>query len=505
MNVFAGYPTEVTNGGGDFLAGHTHESYFIGDQNGNELLEWIVFYFYIPWMKDGIDNDGDGCIDEGGWWCDFIPDAMVFYETGGNPRIGGEDGPLLVNVDWYSDIDAIEIYRAFVSPKWMAFQLRSRTNYPDVAGEFISYYAYEGSNSVNANPEMDSDMSDAYVGVIDARDFPGRPPVNRACAAGKQAYMGHTFVRDDGRVIITFYLVEYYDGHDWNGDGDTSDYVAAYFALDSVTGNCRNNAVNTGVYGYMPTTSGALITPLYTSEYSDRRDWDNNGLTSGYRKLYHTVDSTITMAGKVYTSITFTAPVPRWGFGWWAMYDTTTYRTYPLKFGIGFTEYKPPFTAYYRTNIVLIADEDGNRHTVLPRYDVAYGSPSQALGGECLFIINHESHLRHANIWLMPTGVAGDANGDGIAFGYAILFFCPDETGGGGHFIVERTSKYAKGLYITPIPFVIGGYVYYLNAGGVIDGHVTIPIQKHEQDIGYDCNGDNRIDRMCSTYYQFYL
>ncbi|UCD91844.1 MAG: hypothetical protein JSV43_06295 [Methanobacteriota archaeon] len=505
-NVFAGYPFSVTSGGGDFLAGHAHESYLIGDQNGNGVLEWVVFYFYIPWMKDGIDNDGDGCADEKMGICDFIPDAMVIYETGGLPNIGGEDGTLLVNVDWYSDIDATEIYRVFVSPRWKAYQLREITIYPDVVGEFISYYAYESQNGVNANPEMDSDMSDGYVGVIDARGFPGRAPVDYACAAGMQAYMGHTFLRDDGIAIIAFYLYEYYDDHDWNGDGDTSDYVTAYFALNQVAGNCRERAVNTGVYGYFPTTSGSLITPMYTSESGDRRDWNGNGVNSGYVKLYHDVDTTLPMAGHVYTSFTWTAPVPAWGFGWWAIYDTTTFRTYPMKFGVGFQVYVGAARGYYRTNIVLTAEEDGNRHTLLPRYDIAYGYPSQVLGGECLWITSREYYLRMANVWLMPGPFAGDANGDGNTFGFAVLFFCPYETGGGGRFIIEPTSKYAKGLYLTPITFVLGGYLYYPGTGGVIDRQATIPLMLNERDLGEDCNGDGGIgSNMCCTYYQFYV
>ena len=488
---------EAMGGSGEFSGGNSHETYFLGDQNGNGILEWLAGFSYREHGWDGIDNDGDGCVDEKAFWqwdplrgttCDLIPDQVTYYETGGLVDSSGEAtatflaGSLVTNVDWYSAITATEIYRAFVTPKWMAFQLRGRTNYPDGVGEFISYYAYESQNGVNANPEMDNDMSDAYVGVIDARGFgTGTSPVDYACAAGMQAYMGHTFLRDDGVAIIAFYLYEYYDGADWNDDGDTSDYSVAYFALDPVTGNCRISAVNTGVYGYFPTSSGSLITPMYTSESSDRRDWDGNGVNSGYRKLYHTVDSTLAMAGRVYTSFTFTAPVPAWGFGWWAMYDTTTYRTYPMKFGVGFQIYTSPAQAYYHTVIVLTADEDGNRHTMLPRYDVALGYPGQALGGECLFINNREPYLRTANIWLMPTGVAGDANGDGVAFQFAILLFCPAETGGGGNFIVEPTSKYALGMYITPIPFVMTvSYSYYYDAAGMAGGLVMIPTNQME-------------------------
>ncbi|MFQ5885127.1 MAG: hypothetical protein ACE5IO_08520, partial [Thermoplasmata archaeon] len=235
-NAGGWYMIEAMGGSGEFSGGNSHESYFIGDQNGNGMLEWLAGFSYREFGWDGIDNDGDGCVDEktfGAWdgqtGCDLIPDQVIYYETGGLVDSAGEDGSLLTNVDWFSAIQATEIYKAFVTPKWMAYQLRGFTYYPDGVGDFVSYYAYEGSNGVNANPEMDSDMSDYYVGVIDARGFPGRAPVDYACAAGRQAYMGHTFLREDGWAIIAFSLYEYYDARtDWNDDGDTSDYVAAY-------------------------------------------------------------------------------------------------------------------------------------------------------------------------------------------------------------------------------------------------------------------------------------
>jgi hypothetical protein len=485
------YMIEAMGGAGEFSGGNSHETYFIGDQNGNGMLEWLAGFSYREYGWDGIDNDGDGCVDEKtfsawdpsrGTGCDLIPDQVTYFETGGLVDSAGATGDLLTNVDWYSAITATEIYKAFVTPKWMAYQLRGRTNYPDGVGDFISYYAYESQNGVNANPEMDSDMSDAYVGVIDARGFPGIAPVDYACAAGRQAYMGHTFLRDDGIAIIAFYLYEYYDAQtDWNDDGDTYDYVTAYFALDPVTGNCRNSAVNTGVYGYFPTSSGTLITPMYTSESSDRRDWDGNGVNSGYRKLYHDVDTTLPMAGHVYTSFTWTAPVPAWGFGWWAIYDTTTFRTYPMKFGVGFQQYVGPSQGYYHTMVVRTADEDGNRHTLLPREDVSIGYPGQALGGMCLFINARESYLRVANIWLYPGPWAGDANGDGVIFQFAILLFCPNEAGPGGNFIVEPTSKFAKGMYIQPLPVVATvTYSYYYDAAGIASGLVMIPMNQME-------------------------
>jgi hypothetical protein len=491
---------EAMGGSGEFSGGNSHETYFIGDQNGNGVLEWLAGFSYKTFGEDGIDNDGDGCIDEKafeqwdpsrGTGCDLLPDHTIYYENGGLVDSGGDTGDLLTNVDWWSPIQATEVYRAFVTPRWMAYQLRGNTQYPDVAGEFISYYAYEGSNGVNANPEMDSDQSDYYVGVIDARGFPARPPVDRACAAGRQAYMGHTAVREDGTVIIAFYLYEYYDASaDWNGDGDSSDYVAAYFALDPTTGNCRQNAVNTGVWGYFPTSSGDLITPMYTSESSDRRDWDGNGMNSGYRKLYHDVDTTIAMKGNVYTSFTFTASVPAWGFGWWALYETTTYRTYPGKNFVGFQKYVGFSQGYYHTYFVQTEDEDGNRHTLLPQYFGTIGYPGQALGGQCLWITGRENYLGYAGMWLMPT-IPGDSNGDYYLYQFAVAFFCPNDTGGGGQFIVEETSKFAKGLYRDPYPAVmLISYSYFYDAAGTAGGLCMAPGNNYETYHHDDLDGN---------------
>ncbi len=489
------YSPDNMGGAGEFSGGDSHEQFIIGDQNGNGVLEWLAGFSYRPFGEDGIDNDGDGCVDEktyGAWdgqtGCDLIPDSITYYETGGLVDAGGDEGDLITNVDWYSGLDATEIYRAFVTPKWMAYQLRGRTNYPQIAGEFITYYASESQNGVNANPEMDSDMSDQYVGSIDARGFPARPPVDRACAAGYRLYMGVTFQRDDGWVVTSWDLMESFDAHDWNGDGDRSDRIAAYYAIDPSTGNCRDNAVNIGVYGVYQTTSGDLVTPMYTYENNDGRDWDNDGSMFEYQKIYHEVESSWAMKGPMYTSYTFTANVPAWGFGWNALYESGTYRTYPLKFGVGFQTYSgPPWI--YRSWLVLTEEEDGDRSTYLPRYYIGYGMPVQALGGECFQIVNYESQLYNLGIQLMP-GRMGDANGDGDSGDFAIGYYCPEKSGGGGSWIVEPTSKFAQGLYATPMPFVMGGQNIYYDAGGVAGGLVMTPVTFYETSQHDDMDGN---------------
>jgi hypothetical protein len=467
---------DATGGAGEYGMGDTHESW-IGDQNGNGVIEWISGYSFKTYGEDGIDNDGDGCVDEKtyGVWdgqvgCDMVPDQITYFETGGLPDAGGDDGTLMTDVDWYSAIQAVEIWRAGASPKWMAYQSRGFMYYPQMAGEFISYYAYESSNGVNANPEMDSDMSDAYVGNVDARGFPARPPVDRPCAAGYQLYMGITFMRDDGWVVTSQEYYEYFDGQDWNGDGDTYDYSAGYYAIDPTTGNCRENAVNLGFYGYYPRNTGVLLTPGYTFESSDSRDWNGDGDTWDTVLVYHDIESTWAMKGPVYTSYTFTATVPSYGFGWTAVYgDYGQFQTFPLKFGSAWYRYVGFSGGYYHTMVSLTGEDDGNRHTILPSYDLGVGQPSASPGGECIQIYTREYYANYANIDLI--GTIADANGDGDTSDTYNTYFCPEETGGGGEWIVEETSKFAKGLYRDPIPVINLGYVYYSadgNAGGLV-------------------------------------
>lgn len=501
QNMFSGRFLEVTDGGGDFVVGHGHESW-IGDQNGNGILEGVVFFLYFPWMSDGLDNDGDGCVDEKDLWgtCDYIPDAMAVYETGFSPRIGGDDGTLLINSDW--ELDRTEVYRAFVTSPWRAYQLRSTILFPQIAGEIISFSAHEYVDGINSNPEMDNDLDDSYVGIIDARQFPGRSPRIQACSAGQLHNLASTFQRDDGWVVTAYSLVESFDDHDWNGDGDKSDWVAAYYAIDPATGNCRQNVVNTGVYGHHSTTSGYLITPMYTYEYGDSRNWDLDDTTHEYQKLYHNVSSTWSMKGPVYTSYTFTASVPAWGFGWWGLYDTSTYETYPGKTFIGVQVYVGWSQGAYHTYFVQTEDEDGNRHTYLPQYFISIGQPTNVYGGVYIEIRAFEYYLYYAGVWLMPT-VPGDGNGDHNFYSFLHYVFCPNQVGGGGQFIVEETSKYAKGLYQTPLP-VIWSSSHYVLGDFEIDGMVTVPINVCEVDVKEDCDGDGGFGyNYCVSYYRF--
>lgn len=509
-NPGIGSSTIHTGAAGQTSVGSVHESY-LGDQNGNGILEWLVYYNYKPAGEDGVDNDGDGCIDEktyGNWdgqtGCDMIPDQITFYETGSYPDIGGDTGDLLVNVDWYSSPASIELYRPFVSPSFMTAGVRVLGVYPEIAGEFISYYGPEFYNQINANPEMDNDMNDWFVGSIDARGFPARPPINHACAAGIQGRRGVTFQRDDSWVVTSFELIEFFDFHDWNGDGDIFDRVAAYYAVDPVTGNCRENVVNGGVQGSYAKNSGYVLTTGYTIEWLDSRDWDKDGWRFEFVQLWHDIESTWRMKGAVYASHTFRAHPPKWGFGWWGLYnDNYQQQTFPLRFGGAYYRNLGQAEGYYHTYFFLTADEDGKRHTMLPRHYVGIGQPGGSPGGVCVQLFVREYNAEYAGINLI--GGIADGNGDGDTEDTLEYAFCPDETGGGGNFVIEDTSKFAKGMYQDPIPFYAARYIWF-SSGGMLQGHISLPGYYNELLIHDDANGNLILENFWyHTTYQFDL
>ncbi len=504
LNIFSGASLHLSDGGGDFLVGEVHEMH-LGDQNGNGNLEWVVFYFYIPWMSDGLDNDGDGCVDETGMTCDIIPDAMVVYETGHNPRIGGTDGTMLMNEDYYSNVEGIELYRAFVSPPWHAYQMRGVMLYPDMAGEFISYYAREAVNGVNANPEMDTDMNDWYLGSIDTRRFPDKPPINSACSAGWRSVIDSTFLRDDGWTVTSYSLVESYDDFDWNGDGDTRDNVAAYYAIDPSTGNCRVG-VNTAVWGKHPRNTGYIMIPDPMRESDDGRDWNDNEVSNTVN-LYHDMNSTWGLKGRIYRSYTYNSLLierQKFGFGWWGIFtDHILYDVLPFKSGGAYAKYVGFAEGGYKTFYFHTSDEDGDRTTSLPEHLIGYGSPAAIHGGECVQVQASEYRMQQAGVRLI--GGMADGNGDGDTMDSLAYIFCPHTSDSGGKYVIDNTSKWALGFYQNPIPFLWSSY-YTSHGNFEINGLVTVPVNVPETDVNIDCNG-NGISQFdyCSTYYQYNL
>lgn len=197
-NPGGGYSPDATGGAGNFAVGNTHES-FIGDQNGNGILDWVSFFSYKPWGEDGTDNDGDGCIDEktyGDWdgqvGCDLVPDQFSYFAVGGIPDIGGKDGTLVVFVEWYHGPPTTNLYRIFVTPRWTSHAIGLGINPSRLADneDYISFVAHESDTGVNANPELDNDLDDYYVGNLDARGFPSVLPTAHACFASYQVLVG---------------------------------------------------------------------------------------------------------------------------------------------------------------------------------------------------------------------------------------------------------------------------------------------------------------------------
>jgi hypothetical protein len=294
--------------------------------------------------------------------------------------------------------------------------------------------------------------------------------------------MSATFKRDDGWVVTSYELVEQFDDHDWNGDGDRDDHVAAYYAVNPVSGSCRQG-VNGGVFGLYPKNSGYVLTPHFTSESGDNRDWNADGDEWDRVLLWHDINSTWYLKGRIYTSFTFTAPVPSFGFGFWGMYAAHgPLNTFPLRFGGSYTQYMGMYG--YRTYFWVTSDEDGNPQTELPLYLVTNGRTNGNVGGRCMVIsaIEHE--------------VAIDVNGDGDYQDPITGIFCPGKNGGGGRWVIDPElpfgSSYWKDL----------GYVYFAPADFVVEdsqGQVALPFFAYEHAYGgvdVDLNGNLTLDRV---------
>lgn len=510
-NAGGGYSSTPSGGAGDITVGETHES-FIGDQNGNGVLEWISYYSYRPWGEDRIDNDGDGCVDEksfGDWdgqlGCDRIPDQYMYFATGGLPDAGGKYGTLAVTLDWYSQPSLfVNLHRIFAMQPWETVDIPLTARYPQIVDniDIISYYAPEAGNSVNANPEMDNDLNDWYVGSIDARDFPTKSPTNHVCFAGYRLYMGVSSLRPDGFVVTSFELHEEYDGHDWNGDKDETDIVAAYYVVNPADGSC-DQGVNGGVHGPYPRNSGKVLTPMFTSEGHDGRDWNDDGDKDDYVQVWHDIDSTWGLVGHRYTSVTFTSSPGPFGFGFWGVYsEQANSHTYSLKFGGAYGKSLGQNPSIVHTYFFLISEEDGNPQTILPEHHVGFGAPGSTLARACIHVYARENNLDYAGVKLI--GGQADGNGDGDTYDILNYIYCPNEEGGGGEFVVEPTSKYARGLYEDPIPFIWTGHFYYESTGDV-NGYVVNPSWYYEIQINDDADGNLVIDGSVSYHIQYWV
>lgn len=477
---FIGNGMEVTGAYEYYVVGYAHEMLF-GDLNYDGLLTWVVFYFDMGMSVNGIDDDGDGCIDEtsnmtsDGELCDNVPDAVVFFSNGGLPSISGD---LIAFVDVYVD-GMIKLFRIGASPRWVTQGVRGVLGdfYTQVVGEFVTYYGAEHSHGINVNKAIgDKDFSDKFIGIIDARKFPARPPKNHYCRTGIQVYYGYASLRQDGSALVAFELYEYYDeapgyDNDYNDDGDTSDYVMAYFIVDSRTGRCRE-FVNTGVWGYRTRVAGNIITNSYTHESSDKRDWDNDGSISGYVSVWHDVTSTEDMAGNPYFGHTFSTPVPRgpsgdpnsYGFGFTGLsLDGLVESPYvfPMEFGGSYSLYVGG-PVHVQTHYWHVLDEDWVQWTELPRHPVVNTQPGGTPGGTCILVRSWESVLDI------------DVNEDGDKLDGVFGVFCPDPNAPGtGKWETEPASKH-------PPWFIIEACCYfYFSYGG--SNLITIPLYDYRE------------------------
>jgi len=484
-NTGGGYSMDSTSSVGEYQVGDTHE-YFIGDQNGNGVLEWVSYYFHRPDSVNGIDDDGDGCVDElsygdstGQIGCDLVPDAMVYFETGILPRLAGKNADVVVLLDLQGGEWLLKTHKIGAMPRWHSYMLRGIFYFPQAFGDFISYYSWEYLFGVNSNPEMDNDMRDQFVGNIDIRGFPVRSPVNHLCSAGRQLYMGAAFQRYDGWVVTSYELVEQYDDHDWNGDGDKDDYVAAYYAVDPNSGGCRQG-VNGGVYGRNLKNSGYVLTAGYTWESSDMRDWDGDGDEYDVVLLWHDINSSWPLKGRIYASFTYTAPIPEFGFGFWGIHTSYgQFPTFPLRFGGSYSRYIGSIG--YRTYFWVASDEDGDPQTELPSYEISSGRTVGNVGGRCTVIYAKEYEL--------GTDVNGDVDYHDLVTG----IFCPDRHSGGGSWIVDPDG-YSS-------PWLDLGYMYYSPSEFVVEdslGQVALPFFAYEPHAscgpGVDLNGNNILE-----------
>lgn len=524
-----GWSLEATGGMGNIGVGSSNE-YYIGDQNGNGVQEWISYYADKRWFTDGIDNDGDGCVDEKsygdylGMTCgNNLPDGFVYFETGVKPDAGGDMGDLLVLSDWYGSVQSTKIWRIGVSPPWGGYVIRGYSYYPQMAGDFVQFQTSESYFGVNVNAATgDTDLYDQMVAGIDARGFPLNPPTLHFCAAGGLIPMGSIARMESGLVVGAYETYEGNDNYkDWNKDGDTYDYVVMYYYHDLVTGAC-NKGVNTQVYGWYPRVSAELITPGYTWEGNDRRDWTGDGDTFDTVTVYHEIASSLALAGTVYTSYTWTAPRQPWGFGYTgAALPYSWSHLYPLNFGGTVEKYVGSALGSYQTAMFLTGDDDGIQNTLLPEYLIGYGQPMNVPGFQCIGMYQREWYLEGAGLKLI--GGHADANGDGDYLSYhpglpdpyggdtTSTMFCPDETGGTGQWVREPTSKNEMGYYTDDFPAIRAGYGFFAADGMDVSGWVIMPLYWVE---GYsstyygsmmdDANGDLLINGKFGGYDEWF-
>lgn len=473
---FIGNGMEVTDAYEYYVVGDAHEMHF-GDLNGDDILGWATFYFDMGLSVNGVDDDGDGCVDEtshetpDGIQCDTVPDAVVFFGVGGLPKI---DGDLVAYVDWYFG-GGLKLFRIGASPRWVGQSIRGFSGFfSNLVGDFVVFHGDEASENVNVNKAIgDKDLEDWFVGIIDARGFPGRPPKKHYCRTTAYHSDGGAYERQDGSIVVPFQLWEPSDeapgyDNDYNDDGDTFDKVIAYFIVNPRSGKCKK-FVNTGVAGDYLDVAENVITAGKVYENVDSRDWNNDGSMYNHLPVWHDVTSTEKMAGGPYFGHTFRTPVPRgppgqpdsYGFGFTGLFVDRDigFHLWPMEFGATYELYVG-YPNYYEAHYGNIMEEDGKQWTELPGHPLGVRLIS-AVGGTCIFV------------WYSEDRLDADVNGDGDKLDGVSAVYCPDpNVPGTGKWESEPASNY-------PPWFTMGSMFYYCSDGG--KNLITIPFIDFEE------------------------
>lgn len=409
-----GIPGLATDSSDEILVGFSNE-YDVGDLNGDGVLSTWIWWSDYTYMANGVDNDGDGCVDEqaGAPGCDWTPDALIIVDS---TSVSAYPNPLIEGTLMAWSYGAIcYVYRIFVSPGIFPFAIRGVVDVLAIRNEFIAYQSVEAVAGVDVNGDGDSDP---FVGHIDSRGFPARPPINHPAYTGSAAVTepASPYSPISRRVFngeaYAFSQGEHYDNADYNGDGDKTDFVVAYYEIDLITGGSLSK-VNLGVQGWKARIDGETIGWDAKEEFDDR-DWNNDADKKDRIVLYHNINTGFTglvadeldpLIGAMVVTETVGAQ-ERDRIVW-------SKRLGPSKEGRPASASDPLvrlFKMPHKTFYAKIEDEDSDPYTPLPKYKVkGIALPMDTWNGAILIRFqNGDARLwslsenRYADAWPQP-------------------------------------------------------------------------------------------------------
>jgi hypothetical protein len=377
---FIGMPGKATDAEDYFIAGYSNE-FDLGDVNADGDIGTLI------WMYDMVNDDLHVVyvITESAY-----PDVFVEYDF----------------VVWHHE-ETVYVYRIFVTPKMMPYEVEGIHEIFDLEEEFVPFLAHEDDLGMDVNG--DGDQDDWFVGHLDLRACPAAPVFIRT------AYTGTVAGLDDASAIhpsskrvfdgtrYAFLQGEQYDDTDYNGDGDTEDFVVAYYELEMPNGNAGPK-VNLEVQGWDARVAGDLIA-WHTSEEFDDQDWNDDGDKEDSVVLYHDIDADF--IGLVsdrldpdYGVFVTTEDVggEEKGRIIWCAKPGKGKKVRPDKPGKSSeAALKKPHKIYFAKE----EDEDGDEHTPLIRYTVeGMGKPVDAWRGAILIYSRNGS----ARLWILSDG-----------------------------------------------------------------------------------------------------